>query len=278
MEKRCLIDWLRFTFSDLAIMQDFCEAFALAQQPGTPTGFYNSAITLSSGGVRVGDVCWHTTEPRQRVQFTFTGRDLDHWRAADTIGALMAYVVLMGGRFTRIDVAIDILDSPSVLAETLARDAELGHMTTHAKTMSVIRGVRDGIKGTTLYVGNRQSEKFLRVYDKAAEQGIPGLLWTRIELEMKGDYARAVGPRIAEEGMDLARAEIDRFVSFDYEWWHLAVGAGATYAKIDVNRTPGDRLLWQNTTLLTMAKEACKENTGFRALLVNYLKANRYID
>lgn len=276
MTQRCLLDWARATFPDFHALTDFCDTFGLSQQPGTPAGFYNAAVTLSSGGQRVGDIMWHTTEPRQRVQFTFTGRDLDQWRAAGRIGALLAFVVNNAGRFTRLDVAIDILDNAAANSETLARAAESGHMTTHARTWSVLRGVRDGIQGTTLYIGNRQSDKFLRVYNKAAEQGIDAL-WTRIELECKGDYARALGPRLAEEGMDIGRGEIDKFVAFDYQWWTDAVRAGAHYDRIDVDRTPGNRERWQNKILLSMVKEAIGENPEFRAMLVNHLRTLGYL-
>lgn len=277
MSNRILIDWLRATFADLTVLDEFVDIFGVVPTAATPAGFYNSAVVLSAQGVRVGDVAWHTEQPRQRVQFTFTGHDLDRWRTADQIGALMAFVVNHNGRFTRIDVAIDVLDVPSANVAGLAEEAEQGHMTTHATTHSVIRSTRDGIEGITLYIGNRQSDKFVRIYDKAAEQGISAQ-WVRIELEAKGDYARALGPRLAEEGMDLARKEIDRFVSFDAPWWLGSVSIGANFERIDVDRSRGNREKWQTTALLTMVKDAITENQEFAAMLVNFLRQTGLID
>jgi len=43
--------------------------------------------------------------------------------------------------------------------------------------------------GDTLYIGSRESECFVRFYDKALQQGID-TTWNRCELELKGDVAK----------------------------------------------------------------------------------------
>ena len=42
-----------------------------------------------------------------------------------------------------------------------------------------------------MYIGAFASERFVRIYDKAAEQGMPGIDHIRIEAQLKNQYARA---------------------------------------------------------------------------------------
>jgi hypothetical protein len=51
------------------------------------------------------------------------------------------------------------------------------------------RNKNDG--GYTLYVGARTSEKYIRIYDKAKQQGLSDIVWSRFEIETKGMVARA---------------------------------------------------------------------------------------
>jgi DNA relaxase NicK len=46
--------------------------------------------------------------------------------------------------------------------------------------------------GNTVYVGSRQSERFVRIYDKAAQLGLAEKQWKRFEIECKGMVARAL--------------------------------------------------------------------------------------
>lgn len=41
----------------------------------------------------------------------------------------------------------------------------------------------------TLYFGTRKSEHFIRIYDKALEKGLDGVVWTRLEGQYKSEYA-----------------------------------------------------------------------------------------
>jgi hypothetical protein len=45
--------------------------------------------------------------------------------------------------------------------------------------------------GMTLYIGAPSSDKRVRVYNKAAEQDLEGLVWWRYELQLRGRYAKA---------------------------------------------------------------------------------------
>lgn len=261
-----LIDWLRFTLEDREAIEDFRWRYQLDAEPIDAVGFYNSAVELrTQRGVRVGRVDWHTLHPEQKVCFTFSGRNLDEWRETEFgVMALFAFAASRRAHFTRIDVAIDVLDDDRASIAALVDSVRSGETRLKGKQHSVIQSVSRGMVGTTLYIGSRKSDKYIRVYDKAAEQGLKGKNWTRIELEAKGDYAASLGMRILSDGYGLAIAELSRAIDCPLEWWREALDAPET-ERVKVDRTPGKRLEWQNTVLVSMVGDAIIENAHFRA-------------
>lgn len=121
--------------------------------------------------------------------------------------AVLRQALAMGANITRIDIAIDIPEPLELEAWKYYLDS--GQAETRARDWNLITGR----KGQTLYVGSRTSEKFLRIYDKAAEQGIEGE-WFRIELECKGDFARGVALHIDANGYDYFGDIIKGFCNF----------------------------------------------------------------
>lgn len=49
--------------------------------------------------------------------------------------------------------------------------------------------VQYGSEGVTIYHGSQLSDMLIRIYDKAAEQGLEGAHWIRVELQMRNDIA-----------------------------------------------------------------------------------------
>lgn len=277
MKRQLLLDWLRFTIDNPSLNEWFLSEFGLMAESIPATGFYNTAIKLHGGKGECGRIDWHTDHPSQKVCYTFAGKDLDVWRGQNRVDDLIRWAFKSGARFTRLDVALDLLDCPEAQVSDLLAAMRDGKAKTSGKTWSLIEGSKKGRRGFTLYVGSRQSEKFLRVYDKGAEQGVKRS-WIRAELECKGDYAQAIAARLEAEGLDFGRAEIKRFADFPMlEWWQSAV-KGGSYIKSDVDRTPGNRVDWQDKVLFGMTIDAVEENEHFRARLVAYLLAGGYID
>jgi len=88
-----------------------------------------------------------------------------------------------GWNCSRLDFAVDVLDTPTKPAEiwTAWKIAHQGNM---QKSCTLI----ESPSGDTFYLGSRSSEKMVRVYDKGKEQGVD-TQWLRIEMEFKGDAA-----------------------------------------------------------------------------------------
>jgi hypothetical protein len=127
----------------------------------------------------------------QGVHISFSGSSL----AQVNPRAVLRNALAMGANVTRIDIAID---TPRWLDLEGYKDAlDRGEAETRARDWNLITGRT----GQTLYVGSRTSEKFLRIYNKAAEQRVEGS-WYRIELECKGDVARGVALHVDGNGYD----------------------------------------------------------------------------
>jgi len=88
-----------------------------------------------------------------------------------------------GWKPTRIDVAFDIHDSGVTV-----RQMHEEYTADDRGRMIRSVGLKESRTGATFTVGARSSEKYLRIYDKAGEQGVRGD-WVRVEIELKGDAA-----------------------------------------------------------------------------------------
>jgi len=97
-----------------------------------------------------------------------------------------------------------------------------------------IKAIQDLVSGDyeTLYIGSRSrnSRKFVRVYDKAKEQGVDGV-WTRVEVQLRDRFADAALRFIYAGGAleDVLLRSIDFFCGESRSAWYVAlVGGGRT--------------------------------------------------
>jgi hypothetical protein len=126
---------------------------------------------------------------------------------------IATFVNLNKGHFGRIDVAFD--DREGVVDIPTLHEAVLnGQCVARFKKFRLIAGgdIDSGAdEGQTLALGSRQSDSYLRIYDKAAEQRAKGHevegKWIRYEMEWKDERAHAVA-------CCLAIVEKDAFQAF----------------------------------------------------------------
>lgn len=113
------------------------------------------------------------------------------------------FVLRKHGHFGRVDVAFDdregVIDIP-----TLHESVKKGQCVSRFKQFRLISGgdMDSGADtGQTLALGSRQSDSYLRIYDKAAQQRASGVevegKWVRYEMEWKSDRAHAVAGCLA---------------------------------------------------------------------------------
>ena len=113
--------------------------------------------------------------------------------------SVAAWVLERKGHFGRIDVAMDdrsgVIDIERIYASVVA-----GNCVSHFRKSQLVAGLDlgSGVQtGQTICLGSRQSDTYLRIYDKAAEQRakekpVEGT-WVRWEMEWKDERADAVG-------------------------------------------------------------------------------------
>lgn len=153
------------------------------------------------------------------VLIAYSGSTLNDYRDAGVnVLDILRWHISRGGSASRIDLAFDVREanlSPGYLYDMLVE----GKATTTAKAFNLITG-NDG--GSTVYVGSRTSEAFLRIYDKAAQMQVGGQ-WTRIELELKSSKARFAAYTMANEpdskAYQWAQGWLQGYVSFPHPVW-----------------------------------------------------------
>lgn len=97
-------------------------------------------------------------------------------------------------KYTRVDLCVDIEMSERVLG--LARKLKDGY-----KGKSQVKLI-ESLTGDTFYCGSRNSESYIRIYDKSEFYGREaGHVW-RFEVEFKGGLATLVPDLVAEVGSD----------------------------------------------------------------------------
>lgn len=164
---------------------------------------------------------------------------------------LVTWGLSLFGRCTRLDLALDVAWDGFGVGQ-VERALVVGDASTRARQFNAVTGKRgigcqdeSGNVGKTVYVGDRQSEKFLRVYDKAAEfraktgnELCRDLV--RFELELKGDTAQSAAETVSRDGVGCVPSLLRGYIDFTHkesrsdsrrsrrplaDWWARIVAA-----------------------------------------------------
>jgi hypothetical protein len=198
-----IVDWLSFTLpcggadspnNQTAVLDLVTDDFGPITELDRGWLGYGSSGTCLGGLVRVG---WDSQRLDMGVHVSMGAKglavagELNRALLGDVRG-FARYVYDLGGHFTRLDFAIDDRGGAGVLDldEVYAASVRGGGLVTRFRAVSEVRSLRDS--GRTFYYGSRASGSMVRIYDKAAEQGAGGH-WVRVELEVKGEKAKAMG-------------------------------------------------------------------------------------
>lgn len=209
------LDWLTAGF-DVGAKADRAEAWAFARaQAEKRSGEREKPFALLGfSGWTVGRVRWGRRADAALLQ-------LSGQLAEDYATTILA----KADRVSRVDLAVTVrlAERDDLLGESTYAQAE-NHYDAHPKT-AIPSIIQDGAGGCTVYVGRRTSDRFLRVYNKAAESiagGDPIAIarypncW-RYELECKGSAARPAA-LAAVRALDRA-AHLQQYV-YDYATDH----------------------------------------------------------
>jgi phage replication initiation protein len=183
------LDWLAFTFKeDTHEAANWISLYASnrASMAIAPNNGYKQAYRAENGIV----VQWNTDREEMGYHVVIAGSAIRYILSNYELDqkALIQTVIDAGGSITRLDIAKDV-QGVNISIDEIYKALERGEHSGTARTFSQIHSLNGG---NTIYVGSRQSEKFIRIYDKGAQQGAKQELWYRYELETKGMVARAV--------------------------------------------------------------------------------------
>lgn len=215
------IDWMSFTIpNEMPRTQDGPSAGRLATwslaegvthwKSEKPRFGYSAAYSPSSCPGPVV-FCW-PQDGRSHTHVQWSGSALasngQAWR-------LLKRAVEDGNRVTRLDLAVDVMAGDPLDVWTAAgREQVLTRLRKRAMVTSDT--------GITVYLGSRSSGRYVRVYDKAGQLGLPGP-WVRVELELKGDDANGTARYIVQEGDHVIPGTVRAVVDCPtLPWWREA--------------------------------------------------------
>jgi len=217
------VDWINYTALELGTRVLTHTAYPIdnaSWEPIAPAKGYNVGLQ-NQNGCRVS---WHDKRDDMGVHIQYSGSTLNKYAEAGITAHMIAiHHSLHKDRCTRIDLALDA-ENEGLKIGTLADETKSGVSGLRVKSYSHILSQDSG---ETLYLGSRQSEQFMRIYNKAAEQMREGD-WIRIELECKGSRARELGNRLASESAEsmatLTRGLCRNLANFEDSIWQSIVG------------------------------------------------------
>lgn len=252
------VDWLRWTVDaagnpPLDAVDTDLECFARTPGEIRPAAPYASALRLLAASVY-----WHVNRPELKTMVEMRGAD---WCTARELGvsegSVLRHVKQTLGNVTRLDLAIDVFEGETTPYQTFLYRRS-GRMKTRASSARFIRGMSaEKLSGDTLYIGSRQSERYIRIYDKAAENGMSAD-WVRVELELKGRTAqRAAGMCLGVGVADAARSYASDSIQIEKcQWWSDVLGTEPMEKPPVVPRKDTDGLAWLLETVLPRLERA----------------------
>lgn len=221
MDVKLRLDWFRYS-APTEYPLDLIVPHELSIDNDTelaPLPHYTKALALYPAG----RIDFNEVNAKQGSLVTLGGKDLsDITEAGISPAYLVKYTAQRGWlRASRIDLAIDVKGRVAHPLDVF--DAwNTGNIKTHAKSCKAIdaRKQRGETKGETVYIGSRTSDTFLRIYDKGAEQNSDEL-WTRIELELKGQQAKQAQKKMPAVGIaEVTASKLTDFVKVSgVSWW-----------------------------------------------------------
>lgn len=245
------IDWLSYVVEDTVIMhdahaQEWFSRLGLSadgMKQCRPTNAYRKAWRNDQGAIL------QSTANRldMGINVLLTGSVLKNYDWKSVLEHCFRYY----GHVARVDLTIDARDYG--LSIEKCHKLIMGKKAiTKARNATLVQSKT----GTTCYVGSRSSDRFLRIYDKAGEQGIENADWKRIELELAGDKATWACEQILQAGPQYIPGIIRAFIDFDgYAPWMKIMGQ-AVPADVDSMKHTTDTQKW---LLETVAKSLAKQ-------------------
>jgi phage replication initiation protein len=211
---RFSIDWLSFTLpasawgsADPKAVLEVLD-FPVEDFEPRDRGLYAYSRSAKICGGH-GLMAWGGRQQKGTLHVSLPGKALavvrDTYRRSPV--GLLESVLRLDCKVSRIDIAFDDRESdggPFLAFWPMFRCLQGGAVVARGRTYNVVYDavpIGDPFDceehGWTVYVGSRASDSYIRIYNKAVEQGVDGH-WIRVECEIKGDKAPSFAAAWAE--------------------------------------------------------------------------------
>jgi phage replication initiation protein len=268
------IDWLSFTakegFSDddlLSIIAPVADRIAIAPQFGYTTAFEcTTAVRMYSNHGR----------PDMGLHFVISGASLRDFAAnGRTSRELLRRIVHGGGKVSRLDFAKDAY-LEGIDLRRIGSLAVRKYYTGYAQSANVVQGSEGGY---TLYVGSRHSERFIRIYDKSAEQHL-ATDWIRAEIETKGAVAKAIAGHLSNDVVrwdDVFGQLMESMFMVNDPTYKALIRNSATEGVPKVEKTP-DTEKWIHDQVLPAVTKYLMQHPDSVAIAELYVCIGKYLN
>lgn len=256
MDSRTIVDWLAVTYDwenipSLSKGVEYLSVQNLLVWLGQAPDLFRQDVArygYAIGMKATDNVTVYLSEPGSAngVHIVYPGSALTPMRTRNALMHMAAH----NGKCTRIDLSVDVRDG-TLTPQTLRNMYVDGRYSGRGRSWSLM----EGTNGATFYIGSRSSEKYMRIYDKAAQTGTDGA-WLRVELECKGDAARAGAWLVNHNGTSVIPEIINDFVKFDDPEWTDAMGNAAMSDALKGEKKMSDTRKW---LLESVAKTLARE-------------------
>jgi len=214
---RVILDWLSFTLPFEHGLAGVEDLFGEPQERKRGMrGYSHSASVCGSGAVG-----WAPERPEQGVHVDLPSSALARAGEADRcirdVRGFLIYVSDLGGKFSRVDFALDDREKRLDMGE-VREHVDQKWLVSRWRTGRHILGTLDS-RGQTIYLGSGSSDSQMRIYDKRLEEmekrdiEDPGH-WIRVEVQFRRERAKAIVALYIAEGVPAVVGVIRGLVEF----------------------------------------------------------------
>lgn len=273
------LDWLSITVAEIKYPENWDKK---RKEMSRGMSGYDIGVRYLDGRI---ELCSSNRKDMQ-PHVIFSGSCIDKLALQGNGNTMEILRAMADGSPSRLDIAVDIKNG-CLNIEELRDEFHDGKAVTSAKKGVYMQTV--GEIGETLYIGSARSQRRIRIYDKAAEQGNTDIAWTRIELQLRDDAARGSFELFvkSEVPLNLIPKLIIDFVDFpEIGEWVQALGVSKMRPS-PPEKKETNRLDWlMNTAAKSLANEMIQSGEGFtildaftkRAAAIFIEKQSKYIE
>lgn len=191
------VDWLSFTLFPSSPcdrdydIRDWLSFFGGGHERVEYARYGYNRMVKCLGGY--GEIMWHDEKFANGLHIGLSASALGIFQEINPGKSVYSIMIKVRdyaySTFKRVDLAVDVFGFHiSKVSEAIDR----GELVTKARRVDEIKS-KVGGDDHTIYIGKKKSDRFARIYNKAAEEGLTdGTIWTRFETVFKDMYADQV--------------------------------------------------------------------------------------